>query len=313
LIYDNYLITDIAGGTGSIKIIRGLSKCTSDLSIISNVGDNFWLNGLYICPDIDTSIYGLAGILDKNRGWGIKNDTFWYNNILKTLGEKSWFQIGDRDLITHLIRTRMLSKRLSLSQTVNWIAGHLYNIHYNIIPASNIHVETRILTTKGDMNIQEFWVKNKAKAKVLDVYYKNIEKAESNEDALKILRKSDVIIFAPGNPVSSIGPIISLPQIRKELTQQKEKVIAISPVIGKKAISGPADKYLKAKGVKSTCMGISKYYSDLISNMVIDFVDTNSSNRIKKMGISTFETNIMMNNVQDEKRLAKFILKVMKY
>ncbi|MGE0243177.1 MAG: 2-phospho-L-lactate transferase [Nitrososphaeraceae archaeon] len=306
------MITVLAGGTGSIKIIRGLSNYTSDLSVISNVGDNFWFNDLYICPDIDTSIYGLAGILDKNRGWGIKNDTFSYNDILKTLGEESWFQIGDRDLITHLIRTRMLSKGFSLSQIVKWLALR-YNIHYDIIPASNIHIETRILTDKGDMNIQEFWVKNKAKPKVLDVYYKNIEKAESNEDALKILRTSDVIIFAPGNPVSSIGPIISLAQIRKELIKQREKVIAISPVIGKKAISGPADKYLRAKGIKSTCFDIAKYYSELISNMVIDFVDTNFSNRIKKTGIATFETNIMMNNIQDEKRLAKFILKVMKY
>lgn len=306
------MITVLAGGTGSIKIIRGLSNYTSNLSVISNVGDNFWFNDLYICPDIDTSIYGLAGILDKKRGWGIKNDTFSYNDILKTLGEESWFQIGDRDLITHLIRTRMLSKGFSLSQIVKWLALR-YNIHYDIIPASNIHIETRILTDKGDMNIQEFWVKNKAKPKVLDVYYKNIEKAESNEDALKILRTSDVIIFAPGNPVSSIGPIISLAQIRKELIKQREKVIAISPVIGKKAISGPADKYLRAKGIKSTCVGIAKYYSELISNMVIDFDDTNFSNQIKKMGIATFETNIMMNNIQDEKRLAKFILKVMKY
>jgi LPPG:FO 2-phospho-L-lactate transferase len=307
------LITVLAGGTGSIKIIRGLSKCTSNLSVISNVGDNFWFNDLYICPDIDTSIYGLAGILDKNRGWGIKNDTFCYHAILKTLGEESWFQIGDRDLITHLIRTRMLSRGCSLSQIVKWIAINLYNIKYDIIPASNIHIETRILTGKGDMNIQEFWVKNKAKPKVFDVYYKNIEKAEPNEDVLEILRSSDVIIFAPGNPVSSIGPIISIAQIRKELIKQREKVIAISPIIGKKAISGPADKYLRAKGIKSTCVGIAKYYSELISNIVIDFVDTNFSYRIKKMGISTFETNIMMNTIQDEKRLAKFILKVMNY
>jgi len=307
------LITVLGGGTGSIKIIRGLSHCTSNLSVISNVGDNFWFNNLYICPDIDTSIYGLAGILDKNRGWGIKNDTFCYHNNLKNLGEESWFQIGDKDLITHLIRTRMLSKGFSLSQIVKWILLHLYGIQYEILPASNTHIETRILTDRGDMNIQEFWVKNRAKPKVLDVYYKNIEKAESNEYVLKILRSSDVIVLAPGNPVSSIGPIISIAQIRNELIKQKGKVIAISPVIGKKAISGPAVKYLRAKGIKSTCVGVAKYYSELISNIVIDLVDRNFSNRIKKMGISTFETNIMMNNIQEEKRLAKFILKVMNY
>ena len=307
------MITVLGGGTGSIKIIRGLSHCTSNLSVISNVGDNFWFNDLYICPDIDTSIYGLAGILDKNRGWGIKNDTFCYHNSLKILGEESWFKIGDRDLITHLIRTRMLSKGFSLSQIVKWIALHLYNTQYEILPASNSHIETRIITDKADMNIQEFWVKNKAKPKVLDVYYKNIDKAESTKDVLKILRSSDVIVLAPGNPITSIGPIISIAQIREELIKQRGNVIAISPVIGKKAISGPAVKYLRAKGVRTTCVDIAKYYSELISNIVIDFVDRHFSSRIKKMGISPFETNIMMNNLQEEKRLAKFILKVMNY
>jgi LPPG:FO 2-phospho-L-lactate transferase len=305
------LITILAGGTGSIKIIRGLASCTSNLSIISNIGDNFWFNGLYVCPDIDTCIYGLAGILDKNRGWGIENDTFYYLNVLKVLGEESWFQVGDKDLVTHIIRTKLLSKGFSLSEIIKWIAFHQYNIKNSIIPASNVHIETRIVTNKGDMNIQEFWVKNKAKPRVLDVYYKNSEKAKCNKDVLRILRSSDIIILAPANPISSIGPILSLTQIKKELIKQRDKVIAISPTIGKKAISGPADKYLKAKGIELSCRGIAKFYSPLISKMVIDHTDAKFSNEIIKMGISTFETNILMNSIKEEKRLAKFILKVL--
>jgi LPPG:FO 2-phospho-L-lactate transferase len=305
------LITILSGGTGSVKIIRGLASCTSNLSIISNIGDNFWFNGLYVCPDIDTCIYGLAGILDKNRGWGIQNDTFYYLKVLKILGEDSWFQIGDKDLITHIIRTKMLSKGFSLSQIVRWIAFHQYNIQNNIIPASNVHIETRILTKNGDMNIQEFWVKNKGKLRVLDIYYKNSEQAKCNKDALRLLRSSDIIILAPANPVSSIGPILSLAKIKDELIKQRDKVIAISPVIGKKAISGPAGKYLKAKGIESSCRGIAKFYSQLISKMVIDNTDANFSNEIIKMGITTYATNILMNSLKEEKRLAKFILKVM--
>lgn len=305
------MITVLAGGTGSVKIIRGLSSCTSNLSIISNIGDNFWFNGLYVCPDIDTCIYGLAGILDKSRGWGIKNDTFYYLNVLKVLGEDSWFQIGDKDLITHLIRTKMLSKGFSLSQIVRWIAFYQYNIQNNIIPASNAHIETRILTSNGDMNIQEFWVKNKAKPRVLDIYYKNSEQAKCNKEVLRILRSSNIIILAPANPVSSIGPILSLTQIKDELIKQRDKVIAISPIIGKKVISGPASKYLKAKGIESSCRGIAKFYSEVASKMVIDHKDANFSNEITRMGITTFKTNILMNNVKEEKRLAKFILKVM--
>ena len=307
------MITVLAGGTGSIKIIRGLASCTSNLSIISNIGDNFWFNGLYVCPDIDTCIYGLAGILDKERGWGIKNDTFSYLNCMKLLGEETWFQIGDKDLITHFIRTKMLSKGYSLSTVVKWIALNQYNIIKKIIPVSDTHVETRIVTNKGDMNIQEFWVKNKAKPRVLDVYYKNSERAKCNKDALRIIRSSDIIIIAPANPISSIAPILSLNQIKEELIEQRDKIIAISPVIGNKAISGPARKYLSAKGIESSVLGIAKFYSQLISKIVIDNSDSSFSKEINKIGVSSFETNILMNNSKEEKRLARFILKVMNY
>ena len=307
------MITVLAGGTGSIKIIRGLASCTSNLSIISNIGDNFWFNGLYVCPDIDTCIYGIAGILDKERGWGIRNDTFSYLNCMKLLGEETWFQIGDKDLITHFIRTKMLSKGYSLSTVVKWIALNQYNIIKKIIPVSDTHVETRIVTDKGDMNIQEFWVQNKAKPRVLDVYYKNSERAKCNKDALRIIRSSDIIIIAPANPISSIAPILSLKQIKEELIEQRDKIIAISPVIGNKAISGPARKYLSAKGIESSVLGIAKFYSQLISKIVIDNSDSNFSKEINKLGVSSFETNILMNNSKEEKRLARFILKVMNY
>ncbi len=307
------MITVLAGGTGSIKIIRGLASCTSDLSIISNIGDNFWFNDLYVCPDIDTCIYGLAGILDKERGWGIKNDTFYYLNCMKLLGKETWFQIGDKDLITHIIRTKMLSKGFSLSTIVKWIAYDLYNINNKIIPVSDTHIETRIVTNKGDMTIQEFWVKNKAKPRVLDVYYKNSKRAKCNKDALKIIQSSDIIIIAPANPISSIAPILSLAQIKAELIGQRDRVIAISPVIGNKAISGPAGKYLKAKGIESSVRGIAKFYSQLISKIVIDNSDSDLSKEIKKMDVSSLETNILMNNAKQEKRLARLILKVMNY
>jgi LPPG:FO 2-phospho-L-lactate transferase len=307
------LITVLAGGTGSIKIIRGLASCTSDFTIISNIGDNFWFNDMYICPDIDTCIYGLAGILDKERGWGIRKDTFYYLNCMKLLGKETWFQIGDKDLITHLIRTTMLSKGLSLSTIVKWMAGNQFNINNKIIPVSDSHVETRIVTNKGDMNIQEFWVKNKAKPKVLDVYYQNSKRAKCNKDALTIIRSSDIIIIAPANPISSIAPILSLPQMKEELIEQRERVIAISPVIGNKAISGPAGKYLKAKGIESSAKGIAKFYSQLISKIVIDNSDSDMSKEINKIGVSSLETNILMNNAKEEKRLARLILRVMNY
>jgi LPPG:FO 2-phospho-L-lactate transferase len=232
---------------------------------------------------------------------------------MKLLGKETWFQIGDKDLITHIIRTTMLSKGLSLSTIVKWMAGNQFNINNKIIPVSDSHVETRIVTNKGDMNIQEFWVKNKAKPKVLDVYYQNSKRAKCNKDALKIIRSSDIIIIAPANPISSIAPILSLPPIKEELIEQRERVIAISPVIGNKAISGPAGKYLKAKGIESSAKGIAKFYSQLISKIVIDNSDSDMSKEINKIGVSSLETNILMNNAKEEKRLARLILRVMNY
>ncbi|HEU5462118.1 MAG TPA: 2-phospho-L-lactate transferase [Nitrososphaeraceae archaeon] len=307
------MITVLAGGTGSIKIIRGLARCTSDFAIIPNIGDNFWFNELYVCPDIDTCIYGLAGILDKERRWGIQKDTFYYLNCMKLLGKETWFQIGDKDLITHIIRTKMLSKGFSLSTIVKWIAHNQYNIKNKIIPVSDTHIETRIVTNKGEMHIQEFWVKNKGKPRVLDVYYKNSERAKCTQDALNLLLSSDLIILAPANPITSIAPILSLPQIKAAMIKKKDKVIAISPVIGNKAISGPAEKYLRAKGIESSAKGLAKFYSQVISKIVIDNSDSNLSKAIKKLGVSSLETNIMMNNAKEEKRLARLILKEMNY
>jgi LPPG:FO 2-phospho-L-lactate transferase len=207
----------------------------------------------------------------------------------------------------------MLSYGLSLSAIVKWIAENQFNIKNKIIPVSDTHIETRIVTNKGDMNIQEFWVKNKANPKVLDVYYKNSDKAKCTKDALNIIQSSDVIIIAPANPISSIAPILSLPQIKKELVEQREKVIAISPVIGKKAISGPAGKYLDAKGIEPSARGIAEFYSQLISKIVINNSDSDMSKDIKKIGVSSLQTNILMNNAKEEKRLARLILRVMNY
>ncbi|MDW0205859.1 MAG: 2-phospho-L-lactate transferase CofD family protein, partial [Nitrososphaeraceae archaeon] len=147
------MITLLAGGTGSVKIARGLSKISEDLAIISNIADNLWLYGLYVCPDIDTITYGLSDILDKERGWGIAGDSFMFLEQMKTLGQEHWFRIGDRDLALHLVRTNLLKEGKSLSSITEWIRKRL-SISTVILPASDSHIETRIETTQGDMHIQ---------------------------------------------------------------------------------------------------------------------------------------------------------------
>jgi LPPG:FO 2-phospho-L-lactate transferase len=303
------LITLIAGGTGSVKLARGLSKTTEELVIVSNTADNIWLHGLYICPDIDTVIYGLSGQLDKSRGWGVMDDTFVFLEQMRRLGRDDWFRIGDKDLALHIIRTHFLNEGKSLSWITEWIRKK-FSIPTVILPASDNHFETRIETPIGEMHIQEYWVKHRAELDILNIKYQGMEKAVTSPKILEAVRNSDLIIFAPGNPISSIDPVTLIPSIRKELKLARSKVIAISPLIGNQALSGPASKYLNAMGTESSPAGIASHYSDLASNLIISESDSAYENPIRSCGVRPHKTNIIMENEQDEVRLSNYILKI---
>jgi LPPG:FO 2-phospho-L-lactate transferase len=301
------LITLLAGGTGSVKLARGISKMRDDLTVISNIADNIWFHGLYICPDIDTMTYGLAYILDKKRGWGVMDDSFMFMEQMKKLGQDYWFKIGDKDLALHIVRTNFLNKGKSLSWITEWIRKKL-SISSRIIPASDDHVETRIETSQGEMHIQEFWVKNHAELDITYIRYKGIETATANSRAVESIKNSELVIIAPGNPISSIGPIISLPIIRKELESKKDSVIAVSPIVGNSPLSGPASKYMQVMGMESSAFGIASYYKDIASNLVISRMDDEYQYKINKLGINVYKTNIVMQNLQDEITLSNYIL-----
>ena len=278
-----------------------------DLTVISNIADNIWFHGLYICPDIDTITYGLAYILDKKRGWGVMDDSFMFMEQMKKLGQDYWFKIGDKDLALHIVRTNFLNKGKSLSWITEWIRKK-FSISSRIIPASDDHVETRIETSQGEMHIQEFWVKNHAELDISYVRYKGIETATANSRAVESIKNSELVIIAPGNPISSIGPIISLPIIRKELESKKDSVIAVSPIVGNSPLSGPASRYMQVMGMESSPFGIATYYKDIASNLVISRMDEEYQYKINKLGINVYKTNIVMQNLQDEITLSNYIL-----
>jgi LPPG:FO 2-phospho-L-lactate transferase len=301
------LITVLAGGTGSIKLIRGLASQTRDLTIISNVGDNIWLYGLYICPDIDTVIYGLANILDEQQGWGIKTDSFGFLEQVRMLGEQTWFKLGDRDLATHVIRTNMLKAGKNLSEITEWMRVR-YGIPSKIIPATNSPIETKILTDKGEMNIQQFWVKHRGEPKVRRVFYKGSKKARINPEIIRTIKESEMIVVAPANPITSIAPILSIKVLKKNLIEERKKIVAISPLIGDKAVSGPAVKYMKAMKLQISPIGIAEYYSDFVGKFIISPTDYNISSRIQNLGLNVYLTNILMKNRNDEIRLASHLM-----
>lgn len=301
------MITLLAGGTGSVKLARGLSKTKDELSVVSNIADNIWIHGLYICPDIDTIMYGLAGLLDKCRGWGVVDDSFVFMEQMKRLEQDYWFKIGDKDLALHIVRTNFLKEGKSLSWITEWIRKKL-SVSPVIIPASDDHFETRIETPIGDMHIQEYWVKHRAELGISNIRYKGIEQAIPSGKALEAIRNSDIIVIAPGNPISSIGPITSIRAIRKELSLRKEKVVAVSPLIGNAALSGPASKYMNAMGIESSPIGIASHYADFVSNLVISESDKEYENQIRNIGVNVYKTNIIMDNEQDEINLSNYIL-----
>ncbi|MFL6325026.1 MAG: 2-phospho-L-lactate transferase [Nitrososphaeraceae archaeon] len=305
------MITVLAGGTGSVKLVRGLALQTTDLKVVSNVGDNIWLHGLYVCPDIDTIIYGLADMLDKRQGWGVKNDSFGFLRQMEMLGEEMWFKIGDRDLATHLLRTNMLKNGKNLSEITDWMRSR-YAIAPKIIPATDNPMETKVVTDRGEMHIQEFWVKYGGEPNVLNIVYSGADRSRVNPRAIDALKRSKIIVIAPANPITSIGPILAIKGIRKELIAQKKKTIAVSPMIGNEAVSGPAAKYMRAMDLQNSPIGVAKYYSDFVSKLIISASDWRLSTEINRLDIKAYETDIIMRNADDETRVALYLLKQFK-
>jgi LPPG:FO 2-phospho-L-lactate transferase len=302
------LITILAGGSGSVKLVRGFASQRSDINVIVNVGDNYWLYGMYICPDIDTITYGLADLLDHDKGWGIKKDTFGFLRQMEIFGEETWFRIGDRDTATHLTRTNMLKNGKSLSYITKWMCEKL-SIEIKLIPVTDNSIETRIITKKGEMHLQEFWVKHRGMDPVEGIEYQGADKARPNPDAVNAIHDSSLIVIAPGNPLTSIGPMLAIKGIRKELAKKKNKVVAVSPVIGTSAISGPTGKYMDAAGMEVSALGIAKMYAHVCSNLVIDTKDRMQTKEIEALNINVHQTKIRMTNKQSEDVLAASILK----
>ena len=302
------MITILAGGSGSVKLVRGFASQRTDINVVTNVGDNYWLYGMYICPDIDTITYGLADLLDHDKGWGIKKDTFGFLRQMEIFGEETWFRIGDRDTATHLTRTNMLKNGKSLSYITKWMCEKL-SIEIKIIPVTDNTIETRIITDRGDLHLQEFWVKHRGLDEVKGIEYQGAEKVRPNPDAMNAIHDSSLIVIAPGNPLTSIGPMLAIKGIRKELSKKKNKVVAISPIIGNSAITGPTGKYLEAAGIEVSALGVAKMYADVCSNIIIDTKDHALTKKIESLNINVHESKIKMTNKQSEDALAASIIK----
>ena len=303
------MITTLAGGVGAARFLTGLTRLVKeeDLIVIVNTGDDIELFGLHISPDIDIVAYTLAGIVDREKGWGIKGDTFQCLSMLKKHGADTWFNLGDRDLATHIYRTDLLRQGLSLSQVTAEVCRAL-GLNVKILPMSNDKFETRITTPESSMHFEEYFVKTQCREEVLGVEFVGAASAKPSPGVLDAIMSAEAVVVCPSNPIVSIGTILSVDGVRDALRRTDARVVAVSPIVAGAAIKGPADKMLKGLGLEVSAFGVAKLYSDFLDAMVIDTKDVSEKDRIEKLGLNVTVTNTVMKTLGDKVSLARAVL-----
>ena len=303
------MIVILTGGTGGAKLIEGLAAeiDAAAMAVICNTGDDCVFHGLHISPDIDTIIYTLAGMSDAQKGWGIKGDTFTVLEQLRRLGNDAWFKLGDKDLATHIARTRLLNDGRRLSEVTDQVRRSL-GVRATILPMSDDRVETRVATPGGELSFQEFFVKRHWAPDVTAVRFAGAERSRPAPGVLEAIRTAAALVICPSNPITSIGPILAVPGVRTALQETNAPVIGISPIIGDRAVSGPAHKLLAAGGWEISALGVARGYGDFLDYFFVATEDEGRKNEIAKLGIDAVVTNIRMDDLAGKRRLARELL-----
>jgi len=302
-------ITALAGGVGASKLLLGLYEVMdpADLTIIVNTGDDIVLHGLKISPDLDIVTYTLAGVVDPKKGWGVRTETFHALEHLATFGRPNWFNLGDRDLATHIHRTALLAEGKTLSQAANSIRKAL-GVKSRILPMSDDPIPTMIESNEGELHFQEYLVKRRTEPIVKGIRFAGVESAQPAPGVLEAIRESDRILICPSNPLISIGPILAVPKIRNELRARKEKVVAVCPIVGGKSLKGPSDKMLSQLGHKPSALGVAKLYTDFTGTFVIDPADKSQAPAITALGMRVAILPTVMKTLAQKRKLARTLL-----
>jgi len=300
-------VVALAGGVGGARMVDGLARClpAENLSVIVNIGDDFDHLGLRICPDLDTVCYTLAGIANPETGWGLEGETWNALECLVNLGGPDWFRLGDRDLGTHLERTRRLRQGQSLSQICREFCA-AWNIGCAVMPVSDDDVPTRVYTEDGAMNFQEYFVHQQCRPKVTGFIFDNVEQATPAPGVLRAINQADLVIICPSNPWVSIDPILAIPGLSSALAGHL--TIAVSPLIGGKAVKGPAAKMFVELGIEPSALSVARHYGSLLDGFVLDQVDVGLVDMFRSEGIEVLVTNTLMKTQQDRQRLAQEIV-----
>ena len=302
----------LAGGVGAAKFLQGLVRVVPEenITVIVNTGDDMNLYGLHISPDPDIVMYTLAGIVDEDKGWGMRDDTFNCLQALHRLGLETWFKLGDRDLATHIYRTQLLKKGYALDKITQMLCKAL-GLKIRILPMTNERVEPQIITNIGKMHFERYLVERGAKDNVLDVVIEGAESAHPAPGVTEAILEANAIIICPSNPIVSIGPILAITKIREALRETGAKVVAISPIIAGATVKGPADKLMQGLGLEPSAYSVASLYRDFLDAFILDEVDREQKQKIEALGIKAITANTIMLSLQDKAELARLALETL--
>jgi len=304
------MITVLTGGTGGAKFVDGLRQIVppEDLTIVVNTGDDMSWWGLRVSPDIDSIVYMLAGNLSQERGWGVERDTFFALKTMRDMGEPAWFSVGDRDLAMHILRTKLLADGKTLSDATAEIAKRL-GIQTRILPMTDSSVETRVLTAAGELSFEQYFVEHRYQDEVKGIRFAGASNALPAPGVIDAIRSSDIVMLAPSNPVTSIGPILAVPGIREALRETRAEVTAISPIVGNAAVTGPAGALLASQGFAVSIAGVASCYRDFLGVLVVDIKDSEGADELAKRNesgsVRLHVTPTLMRNNGDRVALAR--------
>jgi LPPG:FO 2-phospho-L-lactate transferase len=307
------LITVLAGGVGAARFLQGLLQVhpPSDITIISNVGDDAEFFGLHVSPDIDAVLYHLSGLADEERGFGIRDDSFRILDSLERFGYDTWFRLGDTDLATCLTRTDLLRRGRSLSEATAEIAG-AFVIPSRIIPATNDRLRTKIRTDDSVIDFQEYFVKRRTEGHAWEVIFDGAAEATPAPGVLESIAGAEAIVITPSNPLVSIGPILAVPGVRDALKDTAAKITTVSPIVGGRAIKGPAARMLRDQSLPATPITIASLYRDFLDAIVIDNEDRALAGDIEAMGLEVVITDTIMSSMDKKAALARTVISALR-
>jgi LPPG:FO 2-phospho-L-lactate transferase len=303
------MICVLTGGTGGAKFVDGLQQVLppEEITLIVNTGDDLLWWGLYVSPDIDSITYVLSGLLSRERGWGVKGDTFLCLQAMGQLGEPTWFHTGDRDLAVHLLRSRLLAEGKTLSEATTTICDKL-GVKARVLPMSDSRIETRVDTPSGELSFEEYFVQRWYQDPVNSVRFAGASDAEPAPGVIEAILSADAVVIAPSNPITSIGPILSVPGIREALRSARGKVAAVSPIIGNAAVAGPAGILMTAQGLPCSIAGVAKAYEDFLDLLICDKRDAGAAEALRTNGLQVQCAQTIMRSVEDRAALARIVL-----